>query len=866
MLARLPHQAVPSAGGEPERTLRPLAALTTRSAEDPTIALLDAWATAADVLTFYQERIANEGYVRTATERRSILELARHLGYELAPGVAASTWLSFGAEDAPGAPVSVAVPAGLAVMSIPAQDQRPQTFETDEALEARPEWNAMRSRRRAPHPVGAGTGELYLEGTGSQLQPGDPLILVWEERERLPASGAWHLCSVQSVSQSEDGSFTRVAFAPALGASLPRGAGGGMRVLAPRLRAALFGHGAPDWKAMPDAIKRSWRPDYDPVARPYAEWPRFEITTAAEQVIDLDRDQPSIVAGSWVVLVKAGGAQLYRALEAGPGARTDFTLTAKTTRLRLDSPAQLAGFPLRDTLVLAQTEELPQAEAPLPGVLERRRLPLAEWPPALPPGRTLVVEGQRSRLAVGAGARAELAGDRVHRALDPGESLVALRHPADAPPGFAGCWYARDEDGREGYVAPAGATIPAPAAAGDPLHRETAVLRAMESDAQGGILVLAQDLEGVYDRATVAVHGNVVRATHGETVREVLGSGDGARAFQSFSLRRAPLTHVPAATAAGAESTLVVRVGGVRWQQVASLAAEDGHAQSYMVRVDDDETARVVFGDGITGARLPTGQENVVATYRAGIGPEGEVAAGQLALLKDRPLGIRSVTNPLPATGAEAPQGRDAARANAPASVLTLDRVVSLQDYTDFASSFPGVGKGQASDVSTGERRLVHVTVAARGGGPVAPGTLLHARLSDALGRLRVPYGEYRLGSYRLALFDVAARLTIDPRRVAAAVLAAAEAVLRRAFSFDGRLFAQPVTAAEVTRVLQDVPGVVMVDLQRLARTGAPAAAAVASLLPAAAAGWDAAGELSPAELLLLNPAPEGVALEEVRP
>ena len=45
------------------------------------IALLDAWATVGDVLTFYQERIANEGYLRTATERRSVLELARLVGY-----------------------------------------------------------------------------------------------------------------------------------------------------------------------------------------------------------------------------------------------------------------------------------------------------------------------------------------------------------------------------------------------------------------------------------------------------------------------------------------------------------------------------------------------------------------------------------------------------------------------------------------------------------------------------------------------------------------------------------------------------------------------------------------------------------------
>src|SRR5688572_6670253 len=42
-----------------------LAALTTRETRDASIALLDAWSMVGDVLTFYQERIANEGYLRT---------------------------------------------------------------------------------------------------------------------------------------------------------------------------------------------------------------------------------------------------------------------------------------------------------------------------------------------------------------------------------------------------------------------------------------------------------------------------------------------------------------------------------------------------------------------------------------------------------------------------------------------------------------------------------------------------------------------------------------------------------------------------------------------------------------------------------
>ena len=58
--------------------LRRLPTLT--GAGDPAVALLDAWATVADIVTFYQERIANEGFLRTATERRSVLELARAIG------------------------------------------------------------------------------------------------------------------------------------------------------------------------------------------------------------------------------------------------------------------------------------------------------------------------------------------------------------------------------------------------------------------------------------------------------------------------------------------------------------------------------------------------------------------------------------------------------------------------------------------------------------------------------------------------------------------------------------------------------------------------------------------------------------------
>src|SRR5262245_12333525 len=167
-------------------TLPALAELRTRDNDDYSIALLDAGATVADVLTFYQERYANELYLRTATERRSILELARLIGYELRPGVAAGAYLVFTLEDAPGDPEKAtqktAIDVGTKVQSIPAPGEKPQVFETIEKIEARLEWNALRPRLTRRHPIDGAAGRLLFEGLATGLKPGDGLLLQPDDK------------------------------------------------------------------------------------------------------------------------------------------------------------------------------------------------------------------------------------------------------------------------------------------------------------------------------------------------------------------------------------------------------------------------------------------------------------------------------------------------------------------------------------------------------------------------------------------------------------------------------------------------------------------------------------------------------------
>jgi predicted phage baseplate assembly protein len=211
------------------------------------------------------------------------------------------------------------------------------------------------------------------------------------------------------------------------------------------------------------------------------------------------------------------------------------------------------------------------------------------------------------------------------------------------------------------------------------VSNEIVILQDIVHDGGFTTLEFKAGLQYKYQRETLTLNANVVEATHGETaaVPEVLGSGDASQINQSFTLKRSPLTFISAPTASGVQSTLQVRVNDLLWQEAPSLYGLGPQDQDYISRQNDDGTTTTTFGDGVTGARLPTGQNNIAATYRTGIGPDGNVAAGALSLLQSRPPGLRGVTNPLAASGGAGPEGLEHSRANAPLTVLTLDRLVS---------------------------------------------------------------------------------------------------------------------------------------------------------------------------------------------
>jgi hypothetical protein len=882
MLARLHTQRVPPGAsvGAP-----PLSGLSSRAADDPAIGLLDAAAVAADVLTFYQERIANEGYLRTATERRSVLELARSIGYELKPGVAASAYLAFTVEEAAGAPETVAVPRGTQVQSIPRQGQLPQTFETSSDLEARAAWNALRPRLTAPQQIAVGASKLYLKGTTTQLQSGDYILIVGEERQRRARSERWDIRVLRSVTPNAAGGYTLITWEEGLGHETPDTLpADNPRVYVFRQRAALFGHNAPDWRAMPVNVKQAYKSDVTENPATWGrEWPDFEIRTLAPPRIDLDAVYPKILEDSWVALVKPSYVELYRAVSVAARSRTDFTLTAKTTLLELDNARHLTWFPLRDTLVLAQSEELQMAEQPIATPVFGDTIVLDSLVDGFEPdnpalvAKPVVVSGKPVRSAkvadltrvVRVGTVEETReGDTLYLnpsdgspriALDVGEALEVAGPPTTMPDGGVR-WRLKTSGGVEGYVtlAPDSEALEwQPAAEDEDTLKETLLIEDVSDDEERTTVVLSSALANVYDRATVRIYANVVAATHGETVRdEALGNGDGSQANQRFKLKKSPLTFVSAPTSSGAQNTLELRVNGVLWSEVPSLYGLDARSQSYVTRIQDDSAAVAIFGDGVSGARLPTGQENVRATYRTGIGLAGEVDAGSLTLMRARPLGIREVTNPTAASGAAEPETLDEARANAPKTVLTLDRIVSLRDFESFARAFAGVSKAQATAIWQGEANLVHVTIASVSGSPIEASSSLYVNLVNAIGAAYDPRHRFMVADYEPIYFHLDASVLVDSRYVKEEVIAYVKSTLLSAFAFERQQLGQPVTAASVVSIIQGVAGVVAVDLNRLyleADPNGPNQTVPSPILPASRARLGDANQFRPAQLLLVR-------------
>jgi hypothetical protein len=612
--------------------------------------------------------------------------------------------------------------------------------------------------------------------------------------------------------------------------------------------------------------------------------------------VSLDATYNKILPGSWAVIERPpdGSSKapdnappvlvFQRVARVSEASRTDYGVTAKGTQLQLDTsrkgwiaPAGGDDFKVvRRANFFVESEQLELAEEPIDPVAEAvcgERVELGALVSGLEVGRWMIVTGERVDVAqkretppappttVGGTAGAN------------GSATGASNGNGNGSNGNNGDEDKEPDEVIEGLKAAELVMLSGVEQSYDP---------ALAGDRTHTTLFFATPLAYCYKRDTVRIYGNVIRATHGETRTEVLGSGDASKPMQSFTLKQSPLTYVSAPTASGVESTLKARVNDVLWHETDTLAGLAPTDRVYVTKADEAGATTLVFGNGKQGARLPTGNENVRATYRYGIGKPGNLKAAQINQPTTKPLGVKGVSNPLAATGGADRESRDEARRNAPLAVMALDRLVSTRDYEDFARTFAGVAKASASRLSDGRRRVVHVTIAGADDAPISKTSDLYKNLREALHKFGDPFQPVELETRYLKTLFVSANVRIHPDYLWESVETKVRAALLERFSFYKRDLGQDALLSEAVAAAQGVEGVVYVDfdlfddvaegvsIEELQSVGedlklrARVHAYLAHIESAAVVG--AQSRIRPAQLVLLTPlVPDTLILREVK-
>ena len=743
----LPRQAV--ADRRPGDGARPLVALTTRAADDPAIALLDAWATVGDVLTFYQERIANEGFLRTATERP--------LGARVWRGSSAtsSTPASRPARSWPSPSTPPTRPRSSSRRARRCRASRRPERAAADLRDRRGSARAAGVERAAGAPTAARHSTrhpaLYLAGVDTGLvlrRPASPCSARTGRRPRAtprsPSAGtsaSWPPSSARPAHGTTPlvtldrgwATNTPPAGSSAACGRVHRGARRAVRLERPRPRlmsADMPGNSA---AASPDARRGPASCFADrPTPRPRDRRLGRSTSTASTR--------RSSRAGWICSATSCDRRSSCTGSARHPGGR------GPTSRSRAGSPASFARRP---------PSTWTTSTAAPPRVLAGQR-GAARSPSARPHSRCRDLS-----CTLGDGADVPLAAPAARR-------LVA--GTADGR---------RAGRGRSRRGGRAGRPRPTPPLV-EPRRRAT----------------------GAGPRRRCVIHGNVVTPPMARTVPdEVLGTGDAAAADQRFPLA-APAADLGAGVAGASAARSPcgsTACAGSRWPTLYTAGPRD---RVYTLRREPRRRRtigrRSATASAAPGCR-PASRTSAPPTAPGSASP-GRSTPGSSRCCATAPLGLQAVTNPAAAAGAADPEPRRHRRTR-PLTVLTLDRWSRCRTTRTTPRAFPGIGKALARrSCGTARRGFVHLTVAERVGERARPSTSpVQRRCCVDLAALQDPAHSSSSTGHVPLTFAVALTLLIDPRlRLADGRWPPARRRSSPRSPSPRRQFGQPVTAAEV--------------------------------------------------------------------
>lgn len=798
--------------------------------------VLRSFARSTHVLAEHLDAYANEHFIGTATQWDNLRRLVAMLDYHPAPPASARTPLAFTAKEAG------TLSAGFAVKNAPKDGSPPAIFETMAELEVDPALNALRpadwnrsqedfvygpasARFEAAFPladgieppsVGSVAVLLIADATGGHVDGYAVAIAGISD-------GGLTLCgqpaadrTAISVKRWQVGLLTDPAkvMAPKLAGPRVVVLTPGHNLVAGRSRVAWNDGG---WKAAAVEAVEGARVRLSTDDVPAKEVEIYPLAASARSFVD-DRFRTVLATD------RGAGGRVWRADLSEFDAQTE--IGHEDVEDDSEEPSKLYEYVLAATAFY-----LPSGSDPVAKVVQSAPadIRLAGDPGDLAAGDWIARTDSSGASGFEAARVKSVTEAEDDYALEPCENLQTsggLLHML-----FERTIRPRDHDRNESLAYLAGAPSDAVTRIPVALEHRTKTLRrnrrvlvtaggaahlatVKRVDGEAMTIDIAPPLpvsnpEVTYLRGNTVILGNVVEAGHGETKpAKAIGSGDATASGQAFELNVEELSFVPDFTLpAGVRAAIEVEIDGRTWTQVANLRDSGPTEAHYEVRMTEAGVPLIRFGDGVHGRRLPTGANNVRATWRKGVGESGNLAPASLAKpVRPSPL-IDAVSQPLPAAGGAGMEPVAALRENAPASVLTLDRAVSLEDHARLAATHASVLQAHAfrTPADVGRAAKVTVVIVPAGGeiGTLAPeiSAYLRARTLPGVAVAVVP-------SQPLPLqLDVTLRIRteeFDPEEVAAAVSSA----FASAYDLTAAKLGQPLYRSQLLYVAERVAGV----------------------------------------------------------
>ena len=152
------------------------------------VAFVELFAYLVEILSFYQDRRANEAFLRTAVLRGSIIDLCQLIDYHLAPGSSASTLQVFLLKEAE----QGTVPSRFPVKTEPRDGRPALIFETARAIEADVVRNELRlfgfnrSTRRLNQPGFSREETVLLDQGYGGLKAASFVVFQAQEKPLMP--------------------------------------------------------------------------------------------------------------------------------------------------------------------------------------------------------------------------------------------------------------------------------------------------------------------------------------------------------------------------------------------------------------------------------------------------------------------------------------------------------------------------------------------------------------------------------------------------------------------------------------------------------------------------------------------------------